>query len=187
MPYQGNNLTTLSHRLHIARGAKAAATSLDLTTKGNFANKPTTTDVLDIFTLDVVTPRDVPVMAESSVNGLRFLFCGDGGEDATFTYRLLTWGNENWPAKIAATGAGTLGTQGVIKFPHNNETTAMLWADTISVTLDNWPKEIESTDTTGNNTVAELWMDGCGSRYWSMEIPTTSGGGDLVAVYWGYF
>jgi len=185
MPYQGNNLTTLSHRLHIARGAAAAATSLDLTTKGDFANKPA--GVLDIFTLDVVTPRDASVFAESPVNGIRFLFCGEGSANATFTYRLLTWGNENWPAKIVATGECTLGTQGVIKFPHNGETTGFLWADTISITYENWPKEIESTDTTGNDTVAELWMDGCGSRYWSMEIPTTSVGGKLVAVYWGYF
>ena len=185
MAYQGNNLTTLSHRLHIARGVAIKTTALDLTTNGDFANKPA--GVLDIFTLDVVTPKDAPVFAESPVNGLRFLFCGDGGEDATLDYRLLSWGNENWPAKIVATGVATLGTQGVIAFPHNDVATAMLWADTVSVTLDNWPKEIESTDTTGNNTVAELWMDGCGSRYWDMEITATSGGGDLVAVYWGYF
>ena len=185
MAYQGNNLTTLSHQLYIARGAAVAATALDLTTKGDFANKPA--GALDIFTLDVVTPKDAPVFPESPVNGIRFLFCGDGGENATFDYRLLTWGNENWPAKIVATGVGTLGTQGVILFPHNNESTSMTWADTVTVTLDNWPKEIESTDTSGNNTVAELWMDGCGSRYWSMEITATSGGSDLVAVYWGYF
>ena len=185
MAYQGNNLTTIAHRLHIARGAAIAATALDLTTKGNFANKPS--GVLDIFTLDVVTPKDAPVFPETPVNGIRFLFCGDGGENATFNYNILTWGNENWPCKKVATGTGTIGTQGVVKFPHNDGATSMLWADTISITWENWPKEIESTDTTGHDSVAEIFLDACGSRYWSVEITTTSGGGDLVAVYWGYF
>jgi hypothetical protein len=185
MAYQGNNLTTLSHKLHVARVAAVAATELNLATKGDFANKPA--GVLDIFTKDVVTPQQSSVIAESPVNGIRFLFCGDGSEDSTFNYRLLTWGNENWPAKVVATGVGTIGTQAVNVFPHNGVATGMFWADTISITLDNWPKEIESTDTTGNNFVAELWLDGCGSRYWDMEITATSEGGKVVAVYWGYF
>lgn len=178
-------LTTSTHRLFVARAAAVNETVLDLTTKGDFANKPAT--ALDLQARDVISPKDLPVNAELKPNGLRFLFCGDGSANATFNWYLKTWGNENWPCKYVATGTGTLGTQAVVKFPHNGATTSMLWADTLTVTWHNWPKGIVATDSTGHNTISEIWLDGCGSRYWLPEITDISNENGLIAVYYGYW
>ena len=69
-------LTTTTHRLFVARAAAVKETALDLTTHGNFANKPV--NALDLQARDIVMPRDIPMEAELRPNGLRFMFCGDG-------------------------------------------------------------------------------------------------------------
>ena len=92
-----------------------------------------------------------------------------------------------------ANGTGTLGTQQVIVYPHNNEatTSTRFWADTLLVTWDAWPKDVESTSTTGRNSIAEIWMDDTGSRYWFMQISDADGStgteaGD-ISVFYRYF
>jgi hypothetical protein len=179
------NLTTLSHRVDILRvisSENAVAnpdglTVLDLTTSGNYANRRGIT-------------LDVKLGGEMKQNGLAFMFAGSGGENKTFDYRLFNWRNENGPAKQVAYGTGILGTQNVVVYPHNDvPVTTLTWADTLTVTWFNWYKEVYSTDTTGHNTMAEVWLDGLGHRHWYCEIITTgtSDPATNIVVYYGYF
>ena len=181
------NLTTLSHKLNVLRvvspenGASNpdSLTVLDLTDSGNFGNMP-----------ESAVDLQPKMRGELQQNGLAFMFAGSGGENKTFEYRLFTWGNENWPVKQVCYGTGTLGTQNVVAYPHNSASVSTLyWADTLTVTWFNWYKEVASTDTTGHNTMAEVWLDGLGHRYWYTEIITTgtSDPATNIVAYYGYF
>jgi hypothetical protein len=189
MAYQGNNLTTLSHKLYVARGLAGFDTQIDLTTAGNAEQRPTT-GVLDILRDDIINPKDTPVFAETPINGVCFMFMGTAAADKNMAWRLLAWRNENGPAEIVANGTAITGTQAVVKYPHNgvDEETTTFWCDTITLTAESWPKEIETTDTTGNNSIAKLFLDACGYRYFKMEI-TATGADDVTeaACYYGYF
>ncbi len=190
-------LTTLSHRLFVVRneanenGASGAPAIFVLATEGDFAQKPST--ALDLQKKDLFSPRDVAPIAETLQNGLAFSFMGSSAANKTFTYDIFTWGNENSPARHIVNGTGILGTQQVIIYPHNNiaTTTDRFWADTLAISWENWPKEVESTDTDGHNTVAEVWLDGTGSRYWFVQISDADGStgteaGD-ISVFYRYF
>ena len=171
-----DTLGTISHKLFVARAAATEDTLLDLTTKGNFAQKPATAlDLLkDSIAWSPDTVRDASVRPIIKGGGIAFSFCGSTAADQNFLWYLKAWGNENSPCKYAAYGTGKLGTQAVVKYPHNNTAVAnMFWADTLVVTAYNWQKPWKSTDTAGLNSVAEIWSDHCGFRYWLVEIKTT--------------
>ena len=192
MAWQGNNLTTLSHKLYVARGMAGFDTRIDLTDASDAAQRPTT-GVLDILRDDIITPKDTPVFAETPINGVCFMFMGSDAADAdnkNMAWRLLAWRNENGPAEIVATGTAKTGTQAVVTFPHNGQATGnyVNWCDTITLTAESWPKEIETTDITGNNSIAKLFLDACGYRYFKMEITATETD-DVTnsACYYGYF
>ncbi len=191
-------LTTLSHRLFVARneadenGASGAPDVFTIATQGNFAQKPAT--ALDLLKVDLFSPRETKHIAEIKQNGIAFSFIGSSAADKTFTYDIFAWGNENSPARQLVSGTGTLGTQEVIVYPHNNEatTTDRFWADTLTIAWENQLKEVESTeDTTGRNTVAEVWMDATGLRFWFIQISDADGStgteaGD-ISVFYRYF
>lgn len=190
-------LNTLTHRLFVARneadenGAAGAPDIFVLATEGNFAQMPST--ALDLQKLDLFSPRQVKQIAEMQQNGIAFSFMGSSAAAKTFTYDIFTWGNENSPARHAVNGTGILGTQQVIVYPHNNEATVTdrFWADTLAVTWENWPKNVEATDEVGHNTVSEVWMDDTGSRYWFIQISDADGStgteaGD-ISVFYRYF
>lgn len=189
-------LTTLSHRLFVARneadenGAAGAPAIFVLATEGNFAQKPST--ALDLQKLDLFSPRATKHIAEMIQNGIAFSFAGGSAAGKTFTYDIFTWGNENSPARYAVNGAGILGTQQVIIYPHNNIAAPnRFWADTLTIAWENWPKEVESTDIDGHNTVAEVWLDDTGSRFWFIQISSADGttgteAGD-ISVFYRYF
>lgn len=189
-------LTTLSHRLFVARneadenGASGAPAVFVLATEGNFAQMPST--ALDLLKLDLFSPRETKHFAEMNQNGIAFSFAGSSAANKTFTYDIFTWGNENSPARHAVNGTGILGTQQVIVYPHNNiAAPGRFWADTLTVAWENWPKEVEATDITGHNTVAEVWLDDTGSRFWFIQISDADGStgteaGD-ISVFYRYF
>ncbi len=183
-------LTTLSHRLFVARPEAAANTtfSTNLATQGNFANKPTgAIDLLDPAYLDptVETVKSISVPAVQKVNGLVFYFAGGDAANDIFTWTIFAWRNENGPAEIATDGTGILGTQQVVIYPHNNVATTAdkFWADTLVVSNDRWLKEVEAT-TEGGNSVSKVWLDAAGYRFWYIEIPTSVG---VMATYFGYW
>lgn len=181
-------LETPAHQYFIARNEADEDTStLDLTTEGNFANMPSESG-------DFLGAVDINrgLTSELKVNGIAFAFTGGSAANKTFTWKLFAWKNSNGAARQVAEGTGTLGSQAVVVYPHNGAAaTNRFWADTLSVTWYNWYKRVDSTDTTGHNTVAEIWTDACGWRYWYVEIADADGStgaeaGD-VASYYGYF
>ncbi len=195
------NLATVYHKLFVARaeadenGAAGAPAVFNNTTAGDFASKPTTgvIDILDPPRLDPTTEIISPsVFAESNINGVIFSFTGGSAAGKTFTYDVFTWANENGPAKHSMNGTGIFGTQKVVKYPHNGAAaTSKFWADTLVITWDNHPKETETTDETGHNSVSEIWFDTTGERYIMIQISDADGStgteaGD-IACYFRYW
>jgi hypothetical protein len=182
-------LNTLTHRLFVARPEAAANTTFSdtLATAGDFANKPSgAIDILDPTYLDPTTEveKDVAYRAITKANGIIFSFAGGNADDDAFTWKIYGWRNENGPAELVVDGTGILGSQAVVKYPHNEATaTSKFWADTLVITKEYWMKEIEAT-ADGGNSVSKVWFDTCGYRYFYVEIPTSVGD---MATYWGYF
>jgi len=183
------SLKTTVHKLFVARQEAAYNTTFSgtLATKGDFANKPTTTfDVLDLIKLDpsIGSQTDPKVLAETKVNGIIFYFMGGDADLDAFTWKIYGWRNENGPAEIVADGTGVLGSQAVVRYPHNSEiATSKFWADTLVVSNDRWMKKVEAT-TDGGDSVSKVWFDICGYRYFYVEIPTAVGVMASYVAYW---
>lgn len=186
MSYSKNHLTTLSHQYHVARGLAGADTPIDLTSAGDFAQMPS--DVLDLAKSDVINPVDKLEFTESVANGLLFIFAATAAADRDLNWRLLAWRNGNGHAEIVANGTARTGTQAVITYPHGVATATAYWCDTIVVSNEYWPKELEAT-AAGGNSISKLFLDSCGYRYWKMEITLPGAGNDitLASVFYGYF
>jgi len=160
--------------------ANEDATALDLTTKGDFANMPAAAKRLGSN-----------AGANNAVGAIQLIFCGGSAAGKTFTYTIYAWRTDNGPAEFVATGTGTLGTQAVIKYPHNRATaTSKFWADTLTAT-GRWNKTVTSTDSTGNNQVAKLLFDFCGYEYIYVEVTSADGSTGTeagnISVYYSYF
>jgi len=194
MAYKGNSLTTCSTRLYVARneadenGATDAPDVFVLETESDFAQMPTT--VLDLAKKDLFLPKEGQKFGELEQNGLAFSFSGSSAANKTFTYDIYVWALGNGAAKHIINGTGTLGTQQVIKYPHNGEEpdSTRYWADTLTVTWENHLKEVESTDATGHDTISEVWFDGTGIRYIFIQISDADGStgteaGDIACFY----
>ncbi len=184
-----NQLDTLHDSIHLLRAeANEDSTTLDLTTKGDFANKPAS--AVQLKSMDDGTGH--------GGNQIEFFFCGGAAADKTFTYKIYAWKKTNGMARMAATGAGTLGTQAVVKYPNcpgatNSDTVATnkFWADTLTITRSNWPSAPSSTATIGNNEVASIKLDGCGYEWWYCEITNADGSTGTeagnVSVYYAVY
>jgi hypothetical protein len=187
-------LTTLSDNLRIARNeANEDSTLLDLTTKGDYANRPAILGSTGIGVIDLHRPdgTEEEVTGQMRVNGIEFMFTGGSAAGKTFGYRLLAWRIKG-PARLAAVGTGELGAQAVVTYPHNgNAATNKFWADNLTVTWENWPKEVEATSNTSKDSVSSVWLDDAGYRFWKVEITNADGvtGTEAgnVAVWWGYW
>jgi hypothetical protein len=182
-------LTTFTHRLFVAR-AEAAANSTfsdNLATAGDFENKPTATiDILDPGFLDPTTEvnKNGIFRAISKANGIVLSFAGGDADDDAFTWKIFGWKNENGPAELIADGTGILGSQAVVKFPHNEVPVAnQFWADTLVVSNNYWIKRVDATDI-GSNSVGKIWFDTAGYRFFLIEIPTSVGDMSAFFGYW---
>lgn len=160
--------------------ANENASTLDLTTEGDFANIPSGAIQLRV--------RDDGL--GHGGNGIEVTFCGGDAANDTFTYKLYGWRRINGMARMIATGTGTLGTQAVVLYPHDSSTaTSIFWADTLTVT-ERWTASVESSDTTGNNEVASLQFDFTGYEWLYCEITNadgTSTEAEDVSAYYAYF
>ena len=180
---------TRVHKLFVARPEAAASSTFsdNLATEGDFANKPDNSlDVLDLIRLDPCTgtDKDPSIFAITKVNGLVFYFAGGNADNDAFTWNVYAWKNENGPAELVTTGTGMLGSQAVVKYPHNfAPATNKFWADTIVIENEYWMKEVEAT-AEGSNSVSKLWFDSSGYRYFYVEIPTSVGDMSCYVGYW---
>lgn len=187
-------LTTLSQKLRIARNeANEDTTLLDLTTLGNYANRPVILGATGIGVIDLLG-EEVISATEMKANGIEFFFCGGSAANKTFGYRILAWKPANGFARLAVVGTGILGTQAVIRYPvvpggGDGPATNKFWANTLVITNENWPKEVEATDSGNFESVASVWLDDCGYRFWKVEITdadnVTGTEAGNIAVYWG--
>jgi len=188
-----DTLGTLAHRLFPARATATEDTLLDLTTKGDFAQKPS--GALDLLKYSVAlspeVERDAPVRPILKQNGIAFMFTVSTAAGKTFNWHMKAWLNENGPAKYVAAGTGIAGTQAVVKYPHNGVAVAnVFWADTIVVTAFDWYKTVKATPpSTALNSMSEVWLDDAGFRYWLPEIITTgtSDPATTVTVFYHYW
>ena len=192
------NLTTPAHRIWPMRtiGAEDAEATIlaRLDSTGDFAQMPSgAVDLLkDSIALAPEVERVSKVLPYMETNGIEIYMAGSTDADKTMDWYLTAWRNENGPAKRVAVGTAVTGTQKLVVYPHNmpaGTIANMFWCDTITVTWENWMKDVESTSTTGRNTVASLFLDACGYRYWMLEFRTT--GTDAAATslcaYYGRF
>ena len=182
------NLTTPVHKIWPMRATGPEDTLLDLTTAGDFAQKPDGT--LDLLKETIQwNEQQAKVMAKTLTNAVEIYMMASDAPDKTFNWYLTAWRNENGPAKRVAEGTAITGTQAVVKYPHNGEAVAnMYWCDTVEVTAEDWPKEVESTG--GDlNSVNSLWIDAIGYRYFLMEFITTgtTAPATNIAAYYGRF
>ena len=154
--------------------------AIDLTTAGDFANKPAS--ALQIRASDG---------GESAVNGIQLTFCGGSAADKTFGYKVYMWRKTNGPAELVCSGVGTLGTQAVVKYPHNKATaTNKFWADTLTAT-DVWITAVGLADEGGNNRVAKISFDMFGYEWIYVEITNADGStgteAGSIIVYYSFF
>lgn len=155
-------LTYQSHWVKIrAEGdedAATAAAALDLTTKGDYANKSATAfDTLTLAGDSVKKGPNVYVLA----------FAGDDTANETFSVVAYGYATENGPAEFLFNINCTLGTQAMVKYPDTGGTaTGILWADTIALAeTDNAPAGIDLVDESGSNRMSRLILDLTGLRY----------------------
>ena len=161
--------------------ANENAATIDLTSEGDFAQKPS-------GAIQLKARNDGEGHGGSAIE---VIFAGGSAAGKTFTYTLYGWRRTNGPARFIATGTGTLGTQAVVKYPDTAATaTSKFWADTLSVT-GRWLKAVSSSDTSGNNEVASLQYDFCGYEWLYVEIQsadgTTGSEAGSISVYYSYF
>ncbi len=196
-----SQLVTPSHKIFVARpednenGDSGAPAVFALETASDYVNIPSgAVDVLDPAYLDPTTETSKAQLLTSlsKVNAILLSFSGGAAADKTFTYDIFTWANENGAAKHTANGTSILGTQKVVKYPHNGATaTNKFWADTLVVTWSNHPKRVTSSDTIGHNSIAEVWLDMTSLRFLFVQISDADGStgteaGD-IACYFRYF
>ena len=186
-------LLTPCHKIWPMRATGAEDTLLDLTTAGDFASKPS--DTLDLLA-DVIdwtdnSVKNASLVHDTETNGMDMYIAGSTAAGRNVIWYLTAWRNENGPAKRVAQGTATTGTQAVVKWPHNGALIAnTFWCDTIVITWENWLKEVEATDSGNSNSVASLWLDTCGYRYWLMEFRTTEADATALTnltAYYGRF
>jgi hypothetical protein len=103
------------------------------------------------------------------VNGIAFRYRFSSGDATTGVYEI--WGiREDDDAEYVCGGNLTAGTQ-----TSTMGTAGDTYADTITVT-DYWNTTVKSTDATGHNNIAKLVLDGCGIKYWLVQLTTISAG-----------
>lgn len=169
---------TIQRAYSVLRAEATQDTELDLTTKGDFAQKPAGA---------VEIPANVA--QGSTANYIQIIACAGDAADKKFDWRLLGWRAENGPAEIIAKGDDAiLGTQAVVKYPHSGVTaTSKFWIDTFVVDAYYWGKQVIAVDP-GGNSVAKLVLDIFGYKWILFEIhDADANSASLFSAYWSYF
>lgn len=171
------NLNTVRNAWNELRAAADEdAVALDLTTKGDFANKPS----------GAVRVGREGGNEPGEGNLIQIAFAGGDTANDTFTWKIYAW-REGGPAVFVGYGTAVLGTQALIKNPKQVAQTSKFWADTIVVTASYWPKTVVASSG-GHNGVATLTFDLLGYDYVLVEIADADGAtgieaGDVSAWY----
>lgn len=144
------------------------STTLTLTTAGDNGNIPSTATSIGGTSSGLMETANIRcVMA----------FCGGAAADKTFSYAVYGYAAQNGMAEFICAGTGTLGTQQVVKYPHNKAAaTAKYWADTLTVTdATVWVRGVVTGDAAGSNRVAKISFDCTGLMTLYVEISDADG------------
>lgn len=169
---------TIQRGYEVLRAEATEDTELDLTTKGDFAQKP-------------AAAIEIPVnnAGGSVANFIQIIVCAGTAAGKKFDWRLLGWKGDNGPAELIAKGDDAiLGTQAVVKYPHSGNTaTSKFWCDTWVVDAYYWGKQVIGVDISGNS-VAKLVLDIFGYKWILLEIHNAdANSASPFMAYWSYF
>jgi hypothetical protein len=180
----------IGYTLFRADANETATTTITLASAagGAWENRPAATK-------SIVELR--PITNDTPANGLQFIFSGgsEAGADPdnkTFAWTLYAWKNVNSPCEFVAAGTGTIGNQGVYRWPNGTLCSATRkWADTVVITSQRFPTVLYSTASTGSDEIAKLVIpDAFGYAYWYAAISSADGetGTEVNAVssWWSY-
>ena len=154
------------------------SSSLDFTTKGDFANK--LSGAIEIKANDA---------GGLNAKNMTIAFWGGSAADKTFSYKVIVWRAINGPAEVVCTGTGTTGTQAVGTYPHNKAAaTSKFWADTLTVADDTLWYATPVICDSGNNRMCKLQFAWKGYGWIYVEITSADGetgdeAGDVGIVY----
>lgn len=174
--YTGRLITQTGWQVLRAEATEDAIT-IDLTTKGNFANKPAAAKAIP----------DIGDSYSTPARKVAFITCAGPAADKTYTVHYMGWAAENGPCQRICDIGYTTGTQAVIKYPYRGTTaTSKFWADTASVT-DYRAFPVEVSDGEGGNGATEVTVNTEGLKYLYAEVTDANGTGveaNNVTVYW---
>lgn len=134
---------------------------------------------------------------ESNVNGVQIQMGGGSAAGKTFTWLLYGWREANGIATLICNGTATLGTMQYVKYPNDvgafgkgDTATNKFWADTISITGNNFVKTWSVTDS-GNDRAAILSGDLAGYKHLYLEAQDADGStgteaGNISAFFAGW-
>ncbi len=182
----GANFAGVSQDHHSAvrlfRAIAASESAIDLTTKGNFANKPS--DAVH-FASDAEGHGNVQVMRS-------YMLCGTGGAGSTIEFTWYEWRKvasptpgttHGGPAVVVCTGTATLGTQGVILFPDDGSSaTGYTWADTVVISTQHTLKPMVVPTDQAHDGICKLGRDGWGTEW--EAVRWTGGTATAVKVFY---
>ncbi len=150
-------LDTQHFQYELIRSVTSADTPLDLTSAGDFASKPS----------DAIPLKTTSGGAGHGGNIAEIVFMAD--VPGSFTYTIQAWRKGNGMARIIATSVATTGTQEVVVFPDGGST-AFNWVDQIAAPTTNWMTPATSSDETGSNNVASIFVDLNGYEFVRVEF-----------------
>ena len=174
---------TFTNRWFVCRAeANEDASALDLTSAGDFANKPA-------GAFEIPSNEDSPTIGYSTLNNNHILaFSGGAAAGKTFSWKLYVYRISNGMAELVADGTAELGTQAVVTYPQGGSATNKFWADKITVTNDYWPAKVLKGTNNENNSVDKIIFDGLGISHIYVEISAADGVSGTeagnVTCYW---
>ena len=129
---------------------------------------------------DETKGKAIPLAA----NGITLTVIGTT-EDATVTVNIWLY-SKNGPAEWVAGITFTVGAMDVVEDPTTGETSAYLYADTLTFDDQEWPNDkIRRYDYDGNDGLAQVKFDGEGNEFLKVEISAISAGSAIpIFRYW---
>lgn len=124
-----------------------------------------------------IEARELPVRANAALVIMHGTHA-TAPEDKTMAWMLIGWRFDGGPAEFIANGTATLGTQRVAA-----GTATEMWADTIAITAQKWPKALSIVDS-ANNRVAKLAFDLCGIRHIACVMQKTTATTTGAKISW---
>ena len=147
--------------------ANEDASPIDLTTQGNWANKPS-------GAIQIAMPMQENEMPYVSTDVAIAIAAGSAA-DKTLTWRLFALALTNGMIQQVAYGTATTGTQAVNIYPNGDSASNIYWCDTIVVTEYYWPKPVKATPNAGNNSVGMVSLDLLNWSWWHIQIEDADG------------